>query len=238
MPATFLTTQNSFTTGIANPANFNPLASNIDYIPADTRWPMIQSWFFSVQRELTKNTVLEVATTATTARGCRSSRDYNQAVPNLPGQTLGVQARRPDPGFRPDHVAGSGGLAITTTASRRAFEHRVERRSVLPEFVHLVESAGRFRAGAGILRRLLRGESAEHSQPGRRKEGPTSFDVKLINVTSVVYQLPFGKGRRFGASMNPVFGCSRGRLGDQRHQHRQHRHAAGCVVTRRPRRTT
>src|SRR5258708_35350759 len=30
VPSTFLTTQNSFTTGIPNPANFNPLTSNID----------------------------------------------------------------------------------------------------------------------------------------------------------------------------------------------------------------
>ena len=28
--------------------------------------------------------------------------------------------------------------------------------------------------------------------------------MKLNNVTSIVYQLPFGKGRKYGASMNPV----------------------------------
>jgi hypothetical protein len=36
------------------------------------------------------------------------------------------------------------------------------------------------------------------------EKGPSSFDVKLNNVTSVVYQLPFGKDRQYAANMNPV----------------------------------
>jgi hypothetical protein len=32
----------------------------------------------------------------------------------------------------------------------------------------------------------------------------TAYDIKLNNVTSVVYQLPFGKGRPYGSSWNPV----------------------------------
>jgi hypothetical protein len=34
--------------------------------------------------------------------------------------------------------------------------------------------------------------------------GPSTFDVEFINVTSVVYDLPFGHGRQFLRNMNPV----------------------------------
>ncbi len=72
VPSTFLTTQNSFTTGIANPANFNPIVSNIDYIPANTRWPYIQSWFLSVQREIARTLCWKWHTTAITVCDYRS----------------------------------------------------------------------------------------------------------------------------------------------------------------------
>jgi hypothetical protein len=35
--------------------------------------------------------------------------------------------------------------------------------------------------------------------------GPTSFDVKLMNTASVVYEIPFGQGRKFGSHLNRAF---------------------------------
>jgi hypothetical protein len=37
-----------------------------------------------------------------------------------------------------------------------------------------------------------------------QERGPVSFDVKLLNVASVVYQLPFGRGRKFGSGLNAL----------------------------------
>ena len=42
------------------------------------------------------------------------------------------------------------------------------------------------------------------------ERGPTSFDVKLDNVTSIVYDLPYGHGRQFGGNINPFLDAAIG----------------------------
>jgi len=202
VPKTFLTTLNSFTTGIDNPANFNAVNSNVDYIPANTRWPYIQSWLFTIQRELTKDTVLEVAYNGNHSLRLPIIADYNQAYPNLPGQTLGVQARRPIPTFGPITWLDPAGDNDYNGLSAR-FEHRFSAglyflnsftwSKALGDSEQALEYyAGYYEANPQNIRDL------------KAERGPSSYDVKLLNVTSVVYQLPFGKGRKYGSNMNPV----------------------------------
>jgi hypothetical protein len=202
VPATFLTTQNSFSTGIANPSAFNPVNSNVVYLPPDTKWPYIQNWFLSVQRELTKSTVIEVAYNGNHSLRLPILADYNQAVPNLPGATLGVQARRPIPSFGPITWVDPAGDNHYNGLSAR-IEHR-------------------FTGGLYFLNSFTWGNAMGNSEQALEyyagyyqanpqnihnlaaEKGPSSFDVKLNNVTSVVYLLPFGKGRKFASNANAV----------------------------------
>jgi hypothetical protein len=202
LPAGFLTTQNSFTTGISSPANFNPLTSNIDYIPADTKWPYIQSWFFSVQRALSSNTTFELGYNGNHSLRLPIIADYNQAYPNLPGQTLGVQARRPIPSFGPITWLDPAGDNDYNGLSAR-FEHRFGNglyflnsftwSKALGDSEQALEYySGYYEANPQNIRNLA------------AERGPTSFDVKLANVASVVYEVPYGHGRKFGAHSNPL----------------------------------
>jgi hypothetical protein len=208
VPSTFLTTQNSFTTGISNPANFNPIVSNIDYISANTKWPMIQSWLFSIQREIARDTVVEVA-----YNGNHSSRmpilaDYNQAVPNLPGQTLGVQARRPIQSF-----GAITWLDPSGSNNYNGFSARVEHR--LSGGLYFLNSFTWSKALGDSEQALEYYAGYYQANPQNihnldNERGPSSFDVKFVNVTSIVYQLPFGKGRKYGSGMNPVLDAALG----------------------------
>lgn len=211
VPASFLTTQNSFTTGIANPSSFNPINSNVVYVPADTRSPYVQNWFLSVQREITKNTLIELAYNGNHSLRLPILADYNQAgvnavtatcnPPAITSGCLGVQARRPIPTYGPitwvdpagdndyngmsarlEHRFGGGLYFLNSFTWGKALGNSEQA---------LEYYAGYFEANPQNIHNL----SAER--------GPSSFDVKLNNVTSVVYQVPFGKGRKFGANMNP-----------------------------------
>ena len=203
VPSTFLTTLKSFTGGIDDPANFNPLTANVDYIDPNTRWPYVQSWFFSLQRELSKNTVIEVSYNGNHSLRLPIIGDYNQAYPNAPGKTLGVQARRPIQSYGPitwltpqgdndynalstrvEHRLGSGLYFLNSFTWSKAMGTSEQA---------LEYYAGGFNANPQNIRNLS------------EERGPTSFDVKLNNVASLVYQLPFGKGREFGGNMNQMF---------------------------------
>ena len=119
--------------------------------------------------------------------------DYNQAyAERFRAQRLGVQARAPDPSSAPS-PGWIRRATITTTASPRA-SSIASPGPVFPEFVHLVEGAWaipsrRWNTYAGYYE-----ANPQNIHNWRPKRGPSSFDVKFNNVTSVVYQLPFGKG--------------------------------------------
>jgi Carboxypeptidase regulatory-like domain/TonB-dependent Receptor Plug Domain len=186
----FITTQSGFPASLDSPALFNPVNANVAYIPKDTRWPYVQTWFASLQRELAKSWIVELAYTGNHSVRLPIISDYNEALPNAPGGTLGIQPRRPDQAFGAITWVDPAGFSSYNGLSARV-EHR-------------------FAAGLYLLnsftwsKALGNSEQALEVIPGQTvanvqniynlaaERGPSSFDVKLMNVTSLVYQLPFG----------------------------------------------
>ncbi len=201
-PASFLTTVNSFTTGIANPASFNPLVSNVDYVPSNMPWSYVQNWFLSIQRELGWNSFFELSYNGNHSLDLPILADYNQAVPNAPGGTLTYLQRTPIQNFGPITWVDPAGNNHYNGLSAR-FEHR-------------------FTSGLYLLNSFTWGKAIGDSEQALEyfagyveanpqnihnlaaEAGPSSFDVKFNNVTSVVYEVPFGKGRKYGSNINPV----------------------------------
>jgi hypothetical protein len=197
VPASFLTTANAFPAGLASPANFNPVNANVAYIPRDTRWPYVQTWFASVQRQLPRNWVVELGYTGSHSLRVPILSDYNSALPNLPGQSLGTQARRPIQTF--------GALTWVDPAGQSAYNGlsaRVERRFAAG--LYFLNSFTWSKALGNTEQALENNVTVQNIRDLRNERGPTSYDVTFLNVTSLVYRLPFGKGRTFGKSWNGV----------------------------------
>ncbi|HEX4277071.1 MAG TPA: TonB-dependent receptor [Bryobacteraceae bacterium] len=201
VPAGFLTTQNSFTTGIADPAHFNAITSNVDYVDPNTRWPMVQSWLLSIQKEVLRNTVVEIAYNGNQNTRLPIIADYNQAVPNVPGASLGVQARRPDQAFGPITWVDPAGVNNYNGLSIRT-EHRSNGLYLLNSFTWSKAEGDSEQALETFPGYTVANPQNVHNLADEK--GVTSFDVTLMDVASVVYDLPFGKGRRFATGLNPI----------------------------------
>lgn len=197
VPSTFLTTQNAFPPGLTTPANFNPINANVAYIPRDTRWPYVETWFVSVQRELARNWVVELGYTGSHSLRMPIISDYNEALPNQPGQTLGTQARRPNQSFGAITWVNPAGQSVYNGLSLRT-----ERR--FSAGLYFLNSFTWSKALGNSEQALENNVTVQNIYDLKNERGPTSYDITLMNVTSLVYQLPFGKGRKFGSSWNGV----------------------------------
>ena len=203
LPPGFITTQAGYPASMDSPANFSPVNANISYIPKDTRWPYVQAWFLSIQRELPGDSLIEIG-----YNGNHSSRlpilgDYNQALPNVGSATLGIQARRPNQGFGAITWVNPAGIQTYNGLSAR-FEHRFSHGLYfLNSFTwskSLTDSEQALESGSGYYV-----ANPQNIYDLKNERGPSSLDVTIINTTSLVYDLPFGRGRKYGANWNRVY---------------------------------
>jgi hypothetical protein len=193
----FLTTQQGFPSNIADPASFNPVNTNPTYMPPNDRHTYVQNWHLSVQRELFKNTVIDLAYVGNRANRVLYMTDLNPAQPNLPGQSAAVSARqatRPFPGWGSITMSSNGAFS-----DYHALEVRLERR--VTKDIYFLNSFTWSKAidnSSGSLENA--NGNAIGPQDPRNLRGDKSlslYDQPFTNVTAMVWRLPFGKGRQF-----------------------------------------
>src|SRR4051812_881366 len=108
----FPTMQQGYPANLATPQNFDPRTARVNYIPRDYRTPYVQSWHFTVQRQLGHNMLLDVAYVGTHGTKLMILGDYNQARPSAIGENLTVDQRRPIPGFSYIEIAYNGNSSV------------------------------------------------------------------------------------------------------------------------------
>ncbi|MGD0776593.1 MAG: TonB-dependent receptor [Candidatus Solibacter sp.] len=196
----FRTTPQGFPANFASPSFFNPLNTQVRYIPENERTPYVQTWHFTVQREIAKDLVLDVGYVGNHSVGLIVLGDENQALPNALGQNLSLAARRPYTNFNTIEISWNGGFG-TYTALQTKLEKRFSRGFYLLNsftWSKAIDNA------PGHLENYDGDNSRGNFYNLPADKGISSYNQPLNDTISVLYDLPFGKNRRFKIA-NPVF---------------------------------
>ncbi len=196
----FQRTQDGFPDGFNDPSLYNTRTTRVNYMPADTPSPYVQNWHFTIQRELAAGFLLDVGYVGN--RGVKQLilGDYNQARPNLAGQNTSLQSRRPFQNYDFIQAAFAGGNTFY-----HGLQVKLEKR--YGNGLYLLNSYTFSKAidnAAGHLETYNGDNSRVNFYNLAGERGLSSYDITHNNVTSVIYELPFGRGRSWGADWNPV----------------------------------
>jgi hypothetical protein len=192
--AGFRLTEQGYPAGLTDPSRFNPLASNITFMPRDYHSSQVQSWFASVQRELGANMIVDLAYVGNRADDLLLFANFNQARPNNSAGTIPLQARRPIQEFADITYSFNGGKS-----RYHGFQAKID---------------WRMRAGLSLLSSLTLSQTKDNGAgslegPNGNFPAPQDFynldaDYGLSayhqpynSTTSFVWDVPVGQGRRF-----------------------------------------
>ncbi len=196
----FRTTQQGYPEGLNVPSAFNTLNARVNYIPRDNPTGNVTSWHVSVQRELLSNLLVDVGYVGNKSRDIMILADYNQARPNGSSENSTLQARRPIQGFQEIQIAFGGGKG-----DYHALQVKVERRYTRGLYLLNSFTWSRARDNASGHLEVQNGDNSRVNFRDIDSEfGTSGYDQPLNNTTSFVWELPFGKDRRYANNLNPV----------------------------------
>jgi Carboxypeptidase regulatory-like domain/TonB-dependent Receptor Plug Domain len=194
-------------TNFVSSSNFSTLLSQTRYIPADIATGYVQAWHFGVQRTLTAGTLLDISYVGEHGVKIWVLDDINQAPPNVASSTcsntvttgcLSLLARRPLTGFTGIEGSSNAGMLVYHGAQVR-LEHRY--------------SNGLYLLNAFSYSRAIDNASGHLDTPNgdnsrinlaniRGERGQSAYNQPLNDTLTAIWDLPYGRGRRFGTSSN------------------------------------
>lgn len=194
----FRTTQTGYPAGLTNPNRFSTATTRTNYTPADYRTSYVQSWHLTIQRELGAGWILDVAYVGNRSNGLMILGDLNQAAPNLPGQNIAVGPRRPIQGFDSIQMSFGGGFA-----TYHSFQAKVEKRYANGfYFLNSLTLSKAIDNAAGHLESANGDNSRVNLRNLASEKGRGSYNQPYNNTTTFVWEVPYGKGRKFGSGIN------------------------------------
>ncbi len=197
----FRNTQQGYPSEFTNTSNFDPLRTTIQAVAPDSPAGMVQSWYVSAQREIGKGFLLDVGYVGNRARNLIIINDQNEARPNRVGENLPIQDRRPIANF--SSIATVFPLGFS---DYRALQVKLEKRAARGLYLlnSFTWSRGIDNASQALDSPSGDGPSVQSIYDPNNDKGRSANDLPFVNATSVVWELPVGKGRRFLSNLGVV----------------------------------
>jgi outer membrane receptor protein involved in Fe transport len=209
--ACYVTWDQGYPANLAVATNFNPGTDNVTYIPKDTKDSYVESFFFSVQKELAKNTLLDVAYIGNHGLKLQGFVNANQMNPSAGLTTVagGTGWARPYPGWgtqlsatnftNGDITEALNGFKSHFNALQVRYEQRfVEGLTLLNSFTweHAMDNASASLEGITPSPQDANNLNADYGQ--------SDYNLPVANVTSLVYDLPVGHGKEYLSTSNSL----------------------------------
>jgi hypothetical protein len=188
-PSCFATTDQGFPSALVT--TFNPATDNITYIPKNTKDSYVESYFLSVQQQLAKNTILDLAYVGNHGVKLQGFLNANQKNPSL-------GFARPFANWPSDITAAVNEFYSHYDSLQARYEQRfMGGLTLLNSFTweHSLDNASASLEGNTPSPQDGNNIAADYGQ--------SDYNLPIVDVTSLVYELPVGRGRRFLADANP-----------------------------------
>ncbi|MCU1253318.1 MAG: TonB-dependent receptor plug [Edaphobacter sp.] len=187
-PSCYATVDQGYPSGLVT--TFNKATDNITWVPKNTRDSSVQSYFVSVQQELAKNTLLDIAYVGnhgTKLQGFLNGNQLNPAVRTSTGAFA-----RPFGNWPSDITEALNEFYSHYDALQVRYEQRfVAGLTLLNSFTwsHSLDNASASLEGNSPSPQDANNIAADYGQ--------SDYNLPVSNITSLVYDLPVGHGRQF-----------------------------------------
>ena len=191
-PSCYATIDQGYPTGLVT--TFNKATDNVTYIPRNTRDSYVESYFLSVQRELAKNTQLDIAYVGNHGVKLQGFVNANQKNPSI---LTNGQFTRPYANWPSDITTALNEFYSNYNSLQVRYEQRfVAGLTLLNSFTwsHSLDNASASLEGNTPAPQDGNHLSADYGQ--------SDYNLPLATVTSFVYELPVGRGRQFASKSN------------------------------------
>jgi hypothetical protein len=199
--ASFRPTEQGYPADLTDPSRFNPLTALVSYMPRDYHSSPVQSWHLSLQKEIGRNMLVDVAYVGNKADDLLLLANFNQAAVNNAAGSIPLAARRPISTFGDITYVFNGGKS-RYKALQAKYEWRMGSDVTLISSLTLSKAEDN---GAGALENQNGNFPAPQDLNNLDADfGLSGYHQPYNSTTSFVYSLPFGRGRRFGGNMSPA----------------------------------